>query len=186
MQAAPQLSLSPSANDWDQLGVYHLLCGNQELAQKAFAKSFAMAGNPWSAVHWALLADEAGDPESRDKALAGAIDRGPKYLVQGGPPTSMIEFAKWLNNAYHKPADAPPNTDALNEVIKSTNVDNQANLNYFASRYLQDHGQPELALEYLKKSVAQRVQKWNYTLACARLRDMQANQQVPAADARTN
>ena len=108
MQTAPQLSLSPNYEDWDHLGIYHLLCGKSELARKTFAKAFEKSGHPYSALHAALLEDEAHNSEARDKLLVTAVDRGEKLQGSGNPPTNFIEFTKWLNNAYHQPVMRSP------------------------------------------------------------------------------
>ncbi|HEY4309032.1 MAG TPA: hypothetical protein VGN12_06235 [Pirellulales bacterium] len=171
-QIAPQLSLSSNGNDWDRLGVYHLLCDKQDLAKKAFAKAFEISGQPYSAIHLALLEDQAGNTAARDAALVGAVDRGSKLTGQGNLPTANIEFAKWLNDAYHQPADAAPNVAALDEQLKTYDVHNQANLDYFAGRYLHDHGHDDLAREYLEKCLATRVSKWNLAVAGQLLREM--------------
>ncbi len=172
MQTAPQLSLSPNYEDWDHLGIYHLLCGKSELARKTFAKAFEKSGHPYSALHAALLEDEAHNSEARDKLLVTAVDRGEKLQGSGNPPTNFIEFTKWLNNAYHQPVDAQPNVEALDEIFKAANIYDQANLGYYAGRYCHDHGRDDLARVYLEKSVATKVSKWNVTASAVLLREL--------------
>jgi hypothetical protein len=180
-QYAPQLSLSPNPYDWDHLGVYHVLAGNNELARKSFARSFESSGNPYSALHLGLLADAAGDTEARDKALMGAVDRGPQYQSPSGVQKATIEFAKWLNNVCHLPADATLDVEALNDILKSTDAGEQANLEYFAARYFQDHAHQELARQFLEKCVATKTTKWNCTLANVLLRELSAGEPAAAA-----
>jgi tetratricopeptide (TPR) repeat protein len=175
-QYAPQLSLSPSSYDWDHLGVYHVLTGNNELARKSFARSFESSGNPYAALHLGLLADAAGDTEARDKAIMGAVDRGPQYQSPSGVQKATVEFAKWLNNVCHLPADATLNMEALDDILKTTDAGEQANLEYFAARYFQNHGHQDLARQFLEKCVATKTTKWNCTLASVLLRDLPASQ----------
>jgi tetratricopeptide (TPR) repeat protein len=177
-----QLSANPNV-PLDAVGVYHILSQKNDLAQAAFKRTFDRLGNPYSGIHFALLADEAGQTEVRDAALADAVDRGQRLRngPGGQPPTLDIAMAKWLNNAYHQPADTEPALDALDDLLKVADKAAQANVAYFSGRYFKLRGKADLATRYLQRAIDTGVaSNWNRTLACTLLRETPAEKEKPA------
>ena len=118
-----------------------------------------------------------------DLEQADAVDRGQRLRngPGGQPPTLDIAMAKWLNNAYHQPADTEPALDALDDLLKVADKAAQANVAYFSGRYFKLRGKADLATRYLQRAIDTGVaSNWNRTLACTLLRETPAEKEKPA------
>jgi hypothetical protein len=176
-QRADKLLRGNTPNGQDHAGTFYVLAQMNELAQAAFKKAFDSSGNPYSAVHLALLAEQAGNADARDLALAGAIDRGPQYRTHtGGTDAMSVLMAKWLQTTYRQPADAAVDLDGLESLLTQGEAGEKVNNLYFAARYFQMRGNPDLARKYLNRCLAQPARaRWSYTLASALIRDLPAD-----------
>lgn len=178
--AAKKMALQAGDLDCQKLAIFFLLTERRPTAQSFFQRSFTRSGNPWSAIHAALLADDAGETDARDALLGGAVLRGEKYEVDGVKLFSTVALGRWLSNAATTPADKPLNIQRLEDVIKPVERMDRSNLCYFAYRFLKQRN-PERAQQYLKRALATRaVSKYNYTLACVEAREL--GLEMPPAD----
>lgn len=178
--AAKQIALRAGDAECQKLGVFFLLSDRSATARSFFWRSFTVKGNPWSALHVAFLADDEGDIDGRDAALAGAVLRGEKYEDRDVKMPATVSLARWMGNAATLPADRPLDIKLLDGVIKTVDRSERANLCYFAYRFFRKRD-PDQARRYLERVLATRaVEKWNYALACVEARKL--GLEMPPAD----
>jgi hypothetical protein len=88
-----------------------------------------------------------------------------------------------LDSSYHQPADAGPDLEGLDEIVKDAPQGENTNLTYFASRYFHQHGRTELARKYLQQCIETGYRiKMNYALGCVLARELPAAPQATPTD----
>jgi tetratricopeptide (TPR) repeat protein len=132
-----------SADDADRLAVLELAENNLDAAAAALKLRAKNGGGAWPYLYQALLADEKGDAQARDAALAGA--------PTGNTP--LQKFTVILHDAFAAGPQSKPDTDAIDAQVKRANARDHITICYLTARLMDSRGDKEGAMTYLKKCI---------------------------------
>jgi tetratricopeptide (TPR) repeat protein len=151
-----QLSPRATQEDYNYMGLFNLMNGKELAARDAYQKADKMGHTAYFSVHMALLSDTAGDAEKRDAALKDAIDRPPGKDVVPAFNEASIKLARLFQQSLAGDAAVKLDQLAIDSILKPVNENGAASLIYFAARFLDEHGDKELALSYWRRCAAQK------------------------------
>lgn len=179
LEAARDLAFSrlqsiekPGRKHWfDIYGTFHLLEGELEASLEPIQKAFAGNNNPYSGLHLAILADECGQPELRDKTLREVLKVGPRFQYYNRRRIEMLQFATMLLKAYSANNKESFDLERIEEILKDAPDSERTNVDYYVGRYLLKHGRVEDAVKYLKRSARASNHQLNRAFAAVLLHE---------------
>jgi tetratricopeptide (TPR) repeat protein len=140
---------------------YFIMMGDAQAALEPLKAATDRMGDPYAALHLALLLDAAGDTAGRDGALRIAVERGPQFrrdpLPTAKPRECFLKLAALFQQCLAGGAAAKLDTHTTDALIESSrSSQDKVNLNYFIARFLELRGDDSGAMPYLKKAAANR------------------------------
>lgn len=160
----PEDLKSSNYNQIMERGMLQILQGSKADAFKTFQYGFRKHNDGYCALHAALLADELNQPDDRD------------YLLKRIASMWQRDFGKAeLANYFQKQLQHPDQLDWNENTFQSLLIQLQGgsptNFYYFAGKFLEQHGQQQLAHTYLQAAAtSSATNKFNCMLAARDLR----------------
>ena len=151
----------------DMVAFFHLLESKPEEALEGFQTRFQKVSLAYNGLWVALLADQLDQADLRDKTLKQVAENSTnKADSEEDTPVGLPALAKLLATDLEAGGNGELDPIALEKICPQGNTWVASDVFYFASRYLEQHGQAELAADCRKRSLAQWIpERWSYILA---------------------
>ena len=152
----------------DMIAFFHVLEGKPEKALEGFQSRFQKVNLAYNGLWVALLADQLDQTELRDKTLkqVAANSKNKADSKEEDAPIGLPALAKLLAADLEAGGNGELDPIALAKICPQGNAWVASDVFYFASRYLEQHGQADLAADCRKRSLAQWIpERWSYILA---------------------
>jgi tetratricopeptide (TPR) repeat protein len=147
-----------------ELAIYDLTEKDLAAALTIFNNGASRTGYSYFRLHAALIADTKGDEKARDESFRRIRDTRNLDWV-------YAEFADLLGGFLAKSEPARWNEEEFWRLLSRCNDGDVTNFYYFAGRFLELHGQPDLGTEYLKLAASSpQINSYNCVLAAVELR----------------
>ena len=151
----------------DMVAFFHVLEGRHEQALEGFQTRFQKRSLAYNGLWVALLADQLDQPDLRDKTLKQVVANGKKEAdSEKETPIGLPALAELLAVDLEAGGKGDLDPIALEKLCPQGNTWVTADVFYFASRYLEQHEQTELAADCRKHSLTEWIpERWSYILA---------------------
>lgn len=171
--AEQNLLANPEVNNLNlrmQLGVYHLIQGQEARAYETFQSAFKQYQDTFCGMHAALLADKLNLPDQRDQLLTQISEQWVRYF-------GLAELSNMFQRMLQNPDTVEWNPKSFESLVAQLPDGSPTNFYYFAAIFLEQRGQQKHAHQLLQQAASSpSVQKYNCMLAAHYLRKL--NQKI--------
>ncbi len=177
-------SYRPKSLDDDAF--FHLLTGEPLKALELCEQALDQNHSPAAGLRTALIADQLGETDRRDRALQHVVQQFSKFKPDDkeGSRTECLGLAKLWIADLARGGKADFDLKSAERLAQDANPSSQMNFNFYLASYLDLHGRNLSAIEYWKRAVCARngLLGYNRTLAGIALLKYQITPKDYAAD----
>ena len=153
-----------------EAGIFLLLEGEPEAAEREFRAAFEASGNPIAGLHLAFTLIDLDRPGAGE-VLAQVSEQGPAFVRERSLLGELLELTAASRRLLDGELTLPAYTMVVDGILASVDGNWRANADYFVGRFLETaEAEAEAGRFFERSAEAYHYGMWNSTLAAVRLR----------------
>ena len=154
-----------------EAGIFHLLEGDLEAAEREYRAVFEESGNPLAGLRLAFVLFDLERPGA-EEVLAQVSERGPAFVQRKHVLGELLEITAASRRLLAGELTSETHRMMVDRILATVEDRYRVNADYFLARFLERAGHEAEARGFLERAAeAWHLGMWNSTLATVRLRE---------------